>query len=92
MAKDRANDPKRKVVFLKGEDQSALWNRAKEQEQSHVKSDADRGGYIIGLNPQMTTDEVKTMGEMPVSAKGLRMGADAKHWLDRSRKSRYGNE
>ena len=92
MAKDRARDPKRQVIFRKGDDQSALFNRAKEQEASHVKSEADRSGYIIGLNPQMTVAETKTMGDMPVSAKGMRMGADAKHWLDRSRQSRYGNE
>jgi hypothetical protein len=78
-AKDRARDPKRQVIFRKGEDQSALWNRAKEQERSHVKSEADTGGYIAGLNENMPVSEFSKLN-MPVSAKGMRMGQQALHW------------
>lgn len=84
-AKDRSKDPKRQVIFRKGDDQTALWHRAKAQEDSHVKSEADEGGYIVGLNPSMPVSELKGMGDMPVSAKGMRMGANAKHWIDRSK-------
>ena len=49
-------------IYRKGDDQFSLWNRAKEQERTHEKSDADHGGYIVGLNPNM-----------PVSAKCMRM-------------------
>jgi len=64
-------------IYRKGDDQFSLWNRAKEQEASHEKSDADRGGYIVGLNPNMPVSELKGMGDMPVSAKGMRMGQQA---------------
>jgi hypothetical protein len=84
MAKDKANDPKRQVVFRKGEDQSALWNRAKDQERSHVMSDADSGGYLVGLNENMPVSEASKMGDLPVSAKGIRMGQNALHWQRQS--------
>lgn len=80
MAKDRAKDPKRQVIFRKGENQSALWDRAKEQERTHEKSDADRGGYIVGLNENMPITEMQKLGDTPVSAKGIRMGQQALHW------------
>ncbi len=71
------------AIYRKGDDQSPLFTRAKAQEDSHKKSEADSNGYIVGLNPGMTVDEFKGMGAGPVSAKGMRMGAEAKHWKDR---------
>jgi hypothetical protein len=70
-------------IYRKGDDQFPLWNRAKEQEDSHTMSDADSGGYIVGFNPNMPVSELKGMGDMPVSAKGIRMGQNAKHWKDK---------
>ena len=67
-------------IYRKGDDQSPLFNRAKQQEDSHQMSEADRGGYIVGLNPKMTVEEAKNMSPLPVSAKGMRMGANALHW------------
>lgn len=64
-------------IYRKNDDQFPLWERAKQQEASHVKSDADRGGYIVGLNPNMPVSEAKSMGDLPVSAKGIRMGQQA---------------
>lgn len=68
-------------VYRKGQDQFPLWQRAKEQEASHTMSEADSGGYLAGFNPEMTVEEYKGLGGGPVSAKGMRMGANAKHWL-----------
>jgi hypothetical protein len=68
-------------IYRKGEGQMELFNRAKEQEATHVKSEADKGGYLVGLNPDMSVKEYEGMGGGPVSAKGMRMGASAKHWL-----------
>jgi hypothetical protein len=68
-------------IYRKGDDQSSLFNRAKEQERSHVNSEADSNGYIVGLNPNMSVHEYsKELGGGPVSAKGMRMGASALHW------------
>ena len=67
-------------IYRKGDDQSPLFNRAKQQEAAHQKSEADSGGYIVGLNPEMTVEEAKSMAPLPVSAKGMRMGANALHW------------
>jgi hypothetical protein len=67
-------------IYRKGDDQFPLWNRAKEQEASHQKSEADSNGHIIGLNPRMSVKEYEDMGGGPVSAKGMRMGANALHW------------
>jgi hypothetical protein len=74
------------MIYRKGDDQSSLFARAKEQERSHVKSEADSGGYIVGLNPDLKASELASgsMGEVPVSAKGMRMGKEALHW-----KSKY---
>ena len=70
------------AIYRKGDDQFPLWQRAKEQEQAHTMSEADRGGYLVGLNPEMTVKEyAKDLGGGPISAKGMRMGADAKHWI-----------
>lgn len=70
------------AIYRKGDDQFPLWKRAKEQEATHSKSEADRGGYIVGLNPEMSVGEYeKDLGGGPISAKGMRMGAEAKHWL-----------
>ena len=68
------------MIYRKGDDQSALFTRAKEQERTHVKSEADFGGHIIGFNPSMTVKEYEGMGGGPVSAKGMRMGAETLHW------------
>lgn len=74
-------------IYRKGDDQFPLFQRAKEQEASHQMSEADSGGYIVGLNPQMSVKEYeKDLGGGPISAKGMRMGADAKHWRDRGKK------
>ena len=70
-------------TYRKGDDQSPLFNRAVEQRESHVRNEADTNGYIIGMNPNMSVKEYEDMGGGPVSAKGMRMGADAKHWKDR---------
>jgi hypothetical protein len=68
-------------IYRKGDDQSPLFNKAKEQEASHIKSEADSNGYIIGLNPSMTVNEyANELGGGPVSAKGMRQGANALHW------------
>jgi len=69
-------------IYRKGEDQSPLFTRAKQQEAAHVKSEADSGGYIVGLNPDLKASELASgsMGEMPISAKGMRMGQEALHW------------
>jgi hypothetical protein len=67
-------------IYRKGDDQSPLFQRAKEQERNHVKNDADLNGYIIGLNPKMSVKEYEDMGGGPVSAKGMRMGGEALHW------------
>lgn len=64
-------------VYRKGDDQFDLWQRAKQQEDQHQKTEADRGGYMIGLNENMTIDEYKATGGGPVSAKGMRMGQAA---------------
>ena len=40
-----------------------------------------RSGHIIGFNPSMTVKEYEGMGGGPVSAKGMRMGQSAKHWI-----------
>lgn len=69
------------AIYRKGDDQFPLWNRAKQQEATHSMSEADSGGYIVGLNPEMSVKEYEGMGGGPVSAKGMRMGAEAKHWL-----------
>ena len=75
------------AIYRKGDDQFPLWNRAKQQEATHSMSEADSGGYIVGLNPEMSVKEYEGMGGGPVSAKGMRMGAEAKHWLrDRKKK------
>ena len=75
------------AIYRKGDDQFPLFQRAKEQEASHQMSEADSGGYIAGLNPQMSVKEYeKDLGGGPISAKGMRMGADAKHWRDRNKK------
>lgn len=66
-------------IYRKGEDQSPLFTRAKQQEAEHVKSEADSGGYLVGLNPNMTVKEYEDMGGGPVSAKGIRMGSMALH-------------
>lgn len=72
------------MIYRKGDDQSPLFTRAKEQERTHVMSEADRGGKIIGFNPKLTVEEYsKDLGGGPVSAKGMRMGAGAKHWAER---------
>jgi hypothetical protein len=73
------------MIYRKGENQSDLFTRAKEQESTHVKSDADSNGYIVGLNPDLKVSDVDKgqMGDFPVSAKGIRMGQDAKHWKDK---------
>lgn len=68
-------------IYRKGEGQMELFNRAKQQEATHSMSEADSGGYIVGLNPEMSVKEYEGMGGGPVSAKGMRMGAEAKHWL-----------
>ena len=68
------------AIYRKGDDQFPLWNRAKEQEASHQMSEADSNGHLIGSNPSMTVDEYKGMGGGPVSAKGMRMGANTLHW------------
>jgi hypothetical protein len=68
------------AIYRKGDDQSSLFNRAKEQERSHVNSEADSNGYIVGLNPRMSVKEYEGMGGGPVSAKGMRMGASSLHW------------
>ena len=67
-------------TYRKGDDQFELFNRAHEQRDSHVKNEADSNGYIIGLNPNMTVKEYEGMGGGPVSAKGMRMGAESLHW------------
>jgi hypothetical protein len=67
-------------IYRKGDDQFSLWNRAKDQEASHKNSEADDNGHIIGLNPHMSVQEYKDMGGGPVSAKGMRMGANTLHW------------
>lgn len=65
-------------VYRKGDDQFDLWQRAKQQEDQHQKSDADRGGYMVGLNENMTVDEyANDLGGGPISAKGMRMGQAA---------------
>lgn len=69
------------AIYRKGEDQFGLWQRAKQQEATHSMSKADQGGYIAGLNPEMSVKEYEGMGGGPISAKGMRMGAEAKHWL-----------
>lgn len=75
------------AIYRKGDDQFPLFNRAKEQEATHSMSEADSGGYLVGLNPNMSVKEYEGMGGGPVSAKGMRMGAGAKHWLkDRKKK------
>ena len=75
------------AIYRKGDDQFPLWNRAKQQEATHSMSEADSGGYLVGLNPEMSVKEYEGMGGGPVSAKGMRMGAEAKHWLrDRKKK------
>lgn len=75
------------AIYRKGDDQFPLFNRAKEQEATHSMSEADSGGYLVGLNPNMSVKEYEGMGGGPVSAKGMRMGAEAKHWLkDRKKK------
>ena len=69
------------AIYRKGDDQSPLFNRAKEQERSHVNNEADSNGYIVGLNPNMSVHEYsKELGGGPISAKGMRMGASALHW------------
>jgi len=67
-------------IYRKGDDQFPLWNRAKEQEASHKKNEADDNGHLIGANPSMTVEEFKGMGGGPISAKGMRMGAETLHW------------
>lgn len=75
------------AIYRKGDDQFPLFSRAKQQEATHSMSEADSGGYIVGLNPEMSVKEYEGMGGGPVSAKGMRMGAEAKHWLkDRKNK------
>lgn len=69
------------AIYRKGDDQFPLFSRAKEQEATHSMSEADSGGYLVGLNPSMSVKEYEGMGGGPVSAKGMRMGAEAKHWL-----------
>ena len=69
------------AIYRKGDDQFPLFSRAKQQEATHSMSEADSGGYIVGLNPEMSVKEYEGMGGGPVSAKGMRMGAEAKHWL-----------
>jgi hypothetical protein len=68
------------AIYRKGDDQSPLFNKAREQEKSHVSSQADNNGYMVGLNPLMTVKEYETMGGGPISAKGMRKGASALHW------------
>jgi hypothetical protein len=67
------------AIYRKGDDQSPLFNRAKDQERSHVKNEADSNGYIVGLNPNMSVSEYEGMGGGPISAKGMRMGGSALH-------------
>jgi hypothetical protein len=69
------------AIYRKNDDQFPLFDRAKKQEAAHTKSEADSGGYIVGLNPDLKVSEVESLGDLPVSAKGMRMGANAKHWL-----------
>lgn len=64
-------------IYRKNDDQFPLWDRAKKQEKDHKMSEADSGGYIVGLNPKMTVAEAEKMAPMPVSAKGMRMGKSA---------------
>lgn len=72
-------------IYRKGEDQSPLFTRAKSQEKTHVKSPADSGGYMVGLNTSLKAAEVAGLGETPVSAKGIRMGQDADYWIKKSK-------
>jgi hypothetical protein len=69
------------AIYRKNDDQFPLYAKAKEQEATHTMSDADSGGYLIGFSPDTTVEDYKGMGGGPVSAKGMRMGANAKHWL-----------
>jgi hypothetical protein len=68
------------MIYRKGDDQSSLFARAKEQERTHEKSEADSNGYIVGLNEKMSVGEFsKDLGGGPISAKGMRMGQQALH-------------
>lgn len=70
------------MIYRKGDDQLSLFQRAKQQEATHQMSEADSGGYIVGLNPTLSVKEYsKDLGGGPISAKGMRMGKSAKHWL-----------
>lgn len=74
------------AIYRKGDDQFPLWNRAKEQEAEHTMSEADSGGYLAGRSKKgIEIGELKDglYGETPISAKGMRMGKNAKHWLER---------
>lgn len=70
------------AIYRKGDDQSPLFQRAAEQRASHKMSEADSNGYLIGFNPNMSVKEYEDMGGGPVSAKGMRIGQEAKHWKD----------
>lgn len=75
------------MIYRKGDDQSALFTRAKQQERTHEMSEADLGGKLIGMNPDMSVGYYeKSIGGGPVSAKGMRMGAITKHWMDRAKR------
>lgn len=75
-------------VYRKGEDQFGLRQRAQEQkEQSRGHYDeAESNGYIVGLNPKLTVNEVmndlggKSEGGFPVSGGGIARGKETLHW------------
>jgi len=75
------------TIYRKGDGQFSdgkLGNRGKEQEKSHIMSDADKGGYTVGrYYPPTTVEELQERHsligeETPVSAKGMYMGFKAK--------------
>jgi hypothetical protein len=70
------------MIYREGDDQSPLFQRAVEQ-RNEPMSEADKGGYIVGFNPNLKASEMHEMGDMPVSAKGIRKGQEALHWKNK---------
>lgn len=76
------------AVYRKGEDQFGLRQRAEEQKaQSRGEyNEAQSNGYIVGLNPDLTVNEVmKNLGGnsesgFPVSGGGIARGKETLHW------------